>query len=124
MLSNRGSFVLVSLLDKEFLKEKEKLEMELAAVRTASEDHRRHIEILDQALSNAQARVIKLEEEVRWGWGQSPKGLCCLYPTGTPQWSQLQGFESRGGMQQASQIKINASRVYPAQSQAKCEWQP
>lgn len=42
--------------------------MELAAVRTASEDHRRHIEILDQALSNAQARVIKLEEEVRPGW--------------------------------------------------------
>lgn len=41
--------------------------MELAAVRTASEDHRRHIEILDQALSNAQARVIKLEEEVRPG---------------------------------------------------------
>ncbi|KAB0371308.1 hypothetical protein FD755_017717 [Muntiacus reevesi] len=53
------------LRDKEFLKEKEKLEMELAAVRTASEDHRRHIEILDQALSNAQARVIKLEEELR-----------------------------------------------------------
>ncbi|KAM5224604.1 angiomotin-like protein 1 isoform 5-T5 [Hipposideros larvatus] len=51
--------------NKEFLKEKEKLEMELAAVRSASEDHRRHIEILDQALSNAQARVIKLEEELR-----------------------------------------------------------
>ncbi|XP_062948459.1 angiomotin-like protein 1 isoform X2 [Cynocephalus volans] len=51
--------------NKEFLKEKEKLEMELVAVRTASEDHRRHIEILDQALSNAQARVIKLEEELR-----------------------------------------------------------
>lgn len=45
--------------------------MELAAVRTASEDHRRHIEILDQALSNAQARVIKLEEEVRPAWGRS-----------------------------------------------------
>lgn len=53
--------------------------MELAAVRTASEDHRRHIEILDQALSNAQARVIKLEEEVRrggrgWGRGAEPQG--------------------------------------------------
>lgn len=47
------------------------MEMELAAVRTASEDHRRHIEILDQALSNAQARVIKLEEEVRAVWGRS-----------------------------------------------------
>ncbi|XP_037360640.2 angiomotin-like protein 1 [Talpa occidentalis] len=51
--------------NREFLKEKEKLEMELAAVRTAREEHRRHIEVLDQALSNAQARVIKLEEELR-----------------------------------------------------------
>ncbi|XP_075402586.1 angiomotin-like protein 1 isoform X2 [Tenrec ecaudatus] len=51
--------------NKEFLKEKEKLEMELVAMRTASEDHRRHIEILDQALGNAQAKVIKLEEELR-----------------------------------------------------------
>lgn len=74
MLSDRGGFVLVFLLDKEFLKEKEKLEMELAAVRSASEDHRRHIEILDQALSNAQARVIKLEEEVRWRWGWGARG--------------------------------------------------
>lgn len=61
-------FFFFPLPDKEFLKEKEKLEMELAAVRNASEDHRRHIEILDQALSNAQARVIKLEEEVRAAW--------------------------------------------------------
>lgn len=119
MLSDRGSFVLVSLLDKEFLKEKEKLEMELAAVRTASEDHRRHIEILDQALSNAQARVIKLEEEVRCGWGQSPKGLHFLFLTSTPHRSQFQGFESRGGVQEASQIKMNTNRVYPAQSRAK-----
>ncbi|NXP86881.1 AMOL1 protein, partial [Passerina amoena] len=50
---------------KENLKEKEKLEMELAAVRSANEDQRRHIEILDQALNNAQAKVIKLEEELR-----------------------------------------------------------
>uniref|UniRef100_A0A8B9FI38 Angiomotin like 1 n=1 Tax=Amazona collaria TaxID=241587 RepID=A0A8B9FI38_9PSIT len=50
---------------KEHLKEKEKLEMELAAVRSANEDQRRHIEILDQALNNAQAKVIKLEEELR-----------------------------------------------------------
>lgn len=76
--------------------------MELAAVRTASEDHRRHIEILDQALSNAQARVIKLEEEVRLmvglaggtGWkvgrgeGQSPEGLHFYFLT-----KQLQGVE-------------------------------
>ncbi|XP_074937610.1 angiomotin-like protein 1 isoform X1 [Phalacrocorax aristotelis] len=51
--------------NKEHLKEKEKLEVELAAVRSANEDQRRHIEILDQALNNAQAKVIKLEEELR-----------------------------------------------------------
>ncbi|XP_032975917.1 angiomotin-like protein 1 isoform X3 [Rhinolophus ferrumequinum] len=62
---DRAAESLYASQNKEFLKEKEKLEMELAAVRTASEDHRRHIEILDQALSNAQARVIKLEEELR-----------------------------------------------------------
>lgn len=61
------ALVLVFLSDKEHLKEKEKLEMELAAVRSANEDQRRHIEILDQALNNAQAKVIKLEEEVRHG---------------------------------------------------------
>ncbi|XP_074922676.1 angiomotin-like protein 1 [Chelonoidis abingdonii] len=49
--------------NKEHLKEREKLEMELAAVHSASEDQRRHIEILDQALNNAQAKIIKLEEE-------------------------------------------------------------
>lgn len=56
--------------------------MELAAVRTASEDHRRHIEILDQALSNAQARVIKLEEEVRPArGGVEPRRRPLLPPT-------------------------------------------
>lgn len=69
MLSDGACSGFLSLPDKEFLKEKEKLEMELAAVRNASEEHWRHIEILDQALSNAQARVIKLEEEVRASWG-------------------------------------------------------
>ncbi|XP_074228999.1 angiomotin-like protein 1 isoform X7 [Camelus bactrianus] len=62
---DRAAEGLYASQNKEFLKEKEKLEMELAAVRTTSEDHRRHIEILDQALSNAQARVVKLEEELR-----------------------------------------------------------
>lgn len=45
--------------------------MELAAMRSANEDQRRHIEILDQALNNAQAKVIKLEEEVRHGYHSS-----------------------------------------------------
>lgn len=52
--------------DKETLREKEKLEMELNALRSTTEDQRRHIEIRDQALNNAQAKVVKLEEEVRY----------------------------------------------------------
>lgn len=54
--------------DKETLREKEKLEMELTALRSTTEDQRRHIEIRDQALNNAQAKVVKLEEEVSAGW--------------------------------------------------------
>lgn len=50
--------------DKETQREKEKLEVELAAARSTNEDQRRHIEIRDQALNNAQAKVVKLEEEV------------------------------------------------------------
>lgn len=52
------------LTDKETQREKEKLEMELSAQRSTNEDQRRHIEIRDQALNNAQAKVVKLEEEV------------------------------------------------------------
>ncbi|XP_038674082.1 angiomotin-like protein 1 isoform X2 [Scyliorhinus canicula] len=52
-------------LNKEHLKEEEKLEMELATMRSANEDQRRHIEILDQALSNTQAKVVRLEDELR-----------------------------------------------------------
>ncbi|XP_042314597.1 angiomotin-like protein 1 [Sceloporus undulatus] len=51
--------------NKEYLKEKEKLEMDLASMRLTNEEQRRHIEILDQALNSAQAKVIKLEEELR-----------------------------------------------------------
>ncbi|XP_075448598.1 angiomotin-like protein 1 isoform X2 [Ascaphus truei] len=51
--------------NKEHLKEKERLERELAAMSSTNEDQRRHIEILDQALNNAQAKVVKLEEELR-----------------------------------------------------------
>ncbi|KAM9384546.1 angiomotin isoform 2-T3 [Pholidichthys leucotaenia] len=51
--------------NKETLREKEKLEMELNALRSTMEDQRRHIEIRDQALNNAQAKVVKLEEELK-----------------------------------------------------------
>ncbi|XP_044538782.1 angiomotin [Gracilinanus agilis] len=51
--------------NKESQREKEKLEMELTAVRSTNEDQRRHIEIRDQALNNAQAKVVKLEDELK-----------------------------------------------------------
>ncbi|XP_049988238.1 angiomotin isoform X2 [Alexandromys fortis] len=51
--------------NKESQREKEKLEAELATARCTNEDQRRHIEIRDQALSNAQAKVVKLEEELK-----------------------------------------------------------
>ncbi|XP_028570095.2 angiomotin [Podarcis muralis] len=51
--------------NKETQREKEKLEIELAGVRSANEEQRRHIEIRDQALNNAQAKVVKLEEELK-----------------------------------------------------------
>ncbi|XP_004484894.1 angiomotin isoform X2 [Dasypus novemcinctus] len=51
--------------NKESQREKEKLEAELTTARSTNEDQRRHIEIRDQALSNAQAKVVKLEEELK-----------------------------------------------------------
>ncbi|KAL2768281.1 angiomotin isoform 1 [Daubentonia madagascariensis] len=51
--------------NKESQREKEKLEAELATARSTNEDQRRHMEIRDQALSNAQAKVVKLEEELK-----------------------------------------------------------
>lgn len=62
--------------DKETQREKEKLEIELAAARSTNEDQRRHIEIRDQALNNAQAKVVKLEEEVRMLRERSQGSLC------------------------------------------------
>ncbi|XP_051718063.1 angiomotin-like protein 1 isoform X1 [Ctenopharyngodon idella] len=49
---------------RESLKDLEKLEMEAANLRSANEDQRRHIDILEQALNNAQSKVVKLEEEL------------------------------------------------------------
>lgn len=77
------------LIDKESQREKEKLEAELATARSTNEDQRRHIEIRDQALSNAQAKVVKLEEEVCvgslssvWAWGGEEQGNQGIRGTG------------------------------------------
>ncbi|XP_073439069.1 angiomotin-like protein 1 isoform X2 [Dendrobates tinctorius] len=54
-----------ALKNKEHLKEMEGLQRELASLRATNEEQRRHIEILEQALNNAQAKVVKFEEELR-----------------------------------------------------------
>lgn len=43
---------------------KDRQEIELAAQRVTLEEQRTHIDILDTALTNAQANVVRLEEEV------------------------------------------------------------
>ena len=40
------------------------MEMELSAQRATLSEQRQHIDVLDTALSNAQANVVKLQEEV------------------------------------------------------------
>ncbi|XP_038128031.1 angiomotin isoform X1 [Cyprinodon tularosa] len=62
---NRKTISQLVAQNKEIMREKEKLEMELNAVRSTADDQRRHIEIRDQALNNAQAKVVKLEEELK-----------------------------------------------------------
>ncbi|XP_032367791.1 angiomotin isoform X2 [Etheostoma spectabile] len=62
---NRKTISQLLAQNKETLREKEKMEMEFNALRSTTEDQRRHIEIRDQALNNAQAKVVKLEEELK-----------------------------------------------------------
>ncbi|XP_062917061.1 angiomotin [Mobula hypostoma] len=62
---NRKAIAQLIGQNKENLREKEKLEMELSALRATNEDQRRHIEIRDQALNNTQGKVVKLEEELK-----------------------------------------------------------
>ncbi|KAG8448235.1 hypothetical protein GDO86_015364 [Hymenochirus boettgeri] len=62
---NRKTISQLLSQNKEIQREKEKLEIEISSLRSTNEDQRRHIEIRDQALNNAQARVVKLEEELK-----------------------------------------------------------
>ncbi|XP_078403630.1 angiomotin isoform X2 [Cetorhinus maximus] len=62
---NRKTIAQLIGQNKENMREKEKLEMELSALRSTNEDQRRHIEIRDQALNNTQGKVVKLEEELK-----------------------------------------------------------
>ncbi|XP_051521597.1 angiomotin-like protein 1 isoform X2 [Myxocyprinus asiaticus] len=51
-------------LRRESLKDLENFEKEAASLRSANEDQQRHIEILEQALNNAQSKAVRLEEEL------------------------------------------------------------
>jgi len=52
------------LTDKELLCRKEHVEFELATHRTTIQEQQAQIDILDNALTNAQANVVRLEDEV------------------------------------------------------------
>ncbi|XP_035638039.2 LOW QUALITY PROTEIN: angiomotin [Oncorhynchus keta] len=62
---NRKTISQLLTQNKETVREKEKLEIELNSLHSSTDDQRRHIEIRDQALNNAQAKVVKLEEELK-----------------------------------------------------------
>lgn len=52
------------ILDKEYISDKERQEIELQAQRLTLQEQRNHIEILDTALMNAQNTIITLENDV------------------------------------------------------------
>ncbi|KAF6213811.1 hypothetical protein GE061_011533 [Apolygus lucorum] len=66
-LDKRGEAWVAQLVtqNKELLATKERQEIELAAQRATLQEQRTHIDILDTALINAQANVVRLEEENR-----------------------------------------------------------
>lgn len=51
--------------DKELLSSKERLELEVTSLRTSLQEQQSKKDILDNALTNAQGNVVRLEEEVR-----------------------------------------------------------
>ncbi|NXC76592.1 AMOL2 protein, partial [Anhinga anhinga] len=63
--SNQGSVAKLLAQSYEHQQEKEKLEREVSLLRSANEDQRRRAELLEQALSSAQARAAKAEAELR-----------------------------------------------------------
>ncbi|XP_049803934.1 angiomotin-like protein 2 [Schistocerca nitens] len=64
---NRREILVAQLItqNKELAAAKERQEIELAAQRATLQEQRTHIDILDTALTNAQANVVRLEEECR-----------------------------------------------------------
>ncbi|XP_065204499.1 uncharacterized protein LOC135834506 isoform X2 [Planococcus citri] len=65
--SSKRDAIIAQLLaqNKELMATKDRQEIELSAQRVTLEEQRTHIDILDTALTNAQANVVRLEEECR-----------------------------------------------------------
>lgn len=59
--------------DKELLSSKERLELEVTSLRTSLQEQQSKMDILDNALTNAQGNVVRLEEEV------GTSNSCCSY---------------------------------------------
>ncbi|XP_043926388.1 angiomotin-like protein 2 [Protopterus annectens] len=60
-----GSVGKLMAQNKEHLQEKEKLEREVSIFNSANEELRRQVELLEQTLSTAQAKIAKMESELR-----------------------------------------------------------
>ncbi|XP_062988375.1 angiomotin-like protein 2 [Elgaria multicarinata webbii] len=62
---NQGTMAKLVAQNYEYQQEREKLQQEIARLHGANEDQRRRAELLEQALSSAQARAAKMEDELR-----------------------------------------------------------
>ncbi|KAH0623943.1 hypothetical protein JD844_007163 [Phrynosoma platyrhinos] len=62
---NQGTMAKLVAQNYEYQQEREKLQCEIARLHSANDDQRRRAELLEQALSSAQARAAKTEDELR-----------------------------------------------------------
>ncbi|XP_034295478.1 angiomotin-like protein 2 [Pantherophis guttatus] len=62
---NQGTMAKLVAQNYEYQQEKEKLQREIARLHGTNEDQRRRAELLEQALSSAQARTAKMEDELQ-----------------------------------------------------------
>ncbi|XP_008104575.2 angiomotin-like protein 2 [Anolis carolinensis] len=62
---HQGTMAKLVAQNYEYQQEREKLQREITRLHSASEDQRRRAELLEQALSSAQARAAKTEDELR-----------------------------------------------------------
>uniref|UniRef100_A0A1W7RJG2 Angiomotin C-terminal domain-containing protein n=1 Tax=Agkistrodon contortrix contortrix TaxID=8713 RepID=A0A1W7RJG2_AGKCO len=62
---NQGTMAKLVAQNYEYQQEREKLQREIARLHGTNEDQRRRAELLEQALSSAQARTVKMEDELQ-----------------------------------------------------------